>query len=243
MEGVKVTQSGRSPTQLVPAGLYTQKRDRASGGELSRDGDKTNSSEKVRSALGVSTVDGWVKLNATDVLSFCFFILFMGFRMALPTRRTWVWASSGSCWWTGKPGELQSMGLQRVRHDWVWWNDMSSTPSTLHIQMMLPGTGHYFINKTRGNSAQDAVKSLLGRLHISFKDGSMKPRARGKSPRSGAEPGCSPLLGRITNPLVAQFIICKTRKDSICVYLEGSLWILKIISIKHLGKTLAGLRK
>ena len=42
MEGVKVTQSGRSPTQLVPAGLYTQKRDRASGGELSRDGDKTN---------------------------------------------------------------------------------------------------------------------------------------------------------------------------------------------------------
>ena len=32
---------------------------------------------------------------------------------------TWVWASSGSCWWTGKPGVLQSMGLQRVGHDWV----------------------------------------------------------------------------------------------------------------------------
>ena len=25
----------------------------------------------------------------------------------------------GSWWWTGKPGVLQSMGLQRVRHDWV----------------------------------------------------------------------------------------------------------------------------
>ena len=39
--------------------------------------------------------------------------------MASPTRWTWVWASSRSWWWTGKPGVLQSIGLQRVRHDWV----------------------------------------------------------------------------------------------------------------------------
>ena len=32
---------------------------------------------------------------------------------------TWVWASSRSWWWTGKPGMLHSMGLQRIRHDWV----------------------------------------------------------------------------------------------------------------------------
>ena len=31
-------------------------------------------------------------------------------------RCTWVWVSSGSWRWTGKPGLLQSMGLQRVRH-------------------------------------------------------------------------------------------------------------------------------
>ena len=36
--------------------------------------------------------------------------------MALMTWWTWVWASSGSWWWTGKPGMLQSMGLQRVGH-------------------------------------------------------------------------------------------------------------------------------
>ena len=30
-----------------------------------------------------------------------------------------VWASSGSWCWTGKPGVLQSMGSQRVRHNWV----------------------------------------------------------------------------------------------------------------------------
>ena len=39
--------------------------------------------------------------------------------MASLTQWTWVWVSSGSWWWTGKPGVLQSMGSQRVRHDWV----------------------------------------------------------------------------------------------------------------------------
>ena len=38
--------------------------------------------------------------------------------MASLTRWTRVWASSGSWWWTGKPDMLQSMRLQRVRHDW-----------------------------------------------------------------------------------------------------------------------------
>ena len=33
--------------------------------------------------------------------------------------RTWVWASSGSWWWTGKPSVLQSIGWQRVRHYWA----------------------------------------------------------------------------------------------------------------------------
>ena len=33
-------------------------------------------------------------------------------------RWAWVWVSSRSWWWTGKPGVLQSMGSQRVRHDW-----------------------------------------------------------------------------------------------------------------------------
>ena len=38
---------------------------------------------------------------------------------ASPTQWTWVWASSRSWWWTGRPGMLQSMGSQRVRHDWA----------------------------------------------------------------------------------------------------------------------------
>ena len=39
--------------------------------------------------------------------------------MASPTRWTWVWASSGSWWRTGKPSMLQSMGSQRLGHNWV----------------------------------------------------------------------------------------------------------------------------
>ena len=38
--------------------------------------------------------------------------------MASLTRWIWIWASSGSWWWTGKPGMLQSMWLQRVRYNW-----------------------------------------------------------------------------------------------------------------------------
>ena len=37
--------------------------------------------------------------------------------MASPTQWTWVWVNSGSWWWTGRPGVLQSVGSQRVRHD------------------------------------------------------------------------------------------------------------------------------
>ena len=39
--------------------------------------------------------------------------------MASSTQWTCVWVSSRSWWWTGRPGGLQSMGSQRVGHDWV----------------------------------------------------------------------------------------------------------------------------
>ena len=39
--------------------------------------------------------------------------------MASLMQWTWVWASSESWWWTGKPGMRQSMGLQRVGYDWT----------------------------------------------------------------------------------------------------------------------------
>ena len=42
------------------------------------------------------------------------------------TPWAWVWVNSWSWWWTGRPGVLRSMGLQRVGNDWVTelnWTD------------------------------------------------------------------------------------------------------------------------
>jgi len=45
--------------------------------------------------------------------------------MASLIQWTWVWARSGSRWWTGRPDVLQSMGSQRVGHNerlnWRSW--------------------------------------------------------------------------------------------------------------------------
>ena len=39
--------------------------------------------------------------------------------MASPTQWKWVWVNSGSWWRTERPGMLQFMRSQRVRHDWA----------------------------------------------------------------------------------------------------------------------------
>ena len=39
--------------------------------------------------------------------------------MASPTQWTWLWANFGRQWRIGKPGMLESMGSQRVGHDWA----------------------------------------------------------------------------------------------------------------------------
>ena len=43
----------------------------------------------------------------------------MRWLMTSPTRWAWVWVNSRSLWWTGRPGVLWFMGLQRVGHDWA----------------------------------------------------------------------------------------------------------------------------
>ena len=48
--------------------------------------------------------------------------------VASPARWTWVWVKTGSWWWTGRPGVLRFMGLQRVGYDWgteLNWTDSS----------------------------------------------------------------------------------------------------------------------
>ena len=50
---------------------------------------------------------------------------------------TWVWVNSGSWWWTGRPGVLLFMGLQRVRHDWATelnWSDLAQPQNFLEAR-------------------------------------------------------------------------------------------------------------
>ena len=46
---------------------------------------------------------------------------------------TWVWVSSGSWWWTGKPDVLQPMGL----HSWRWLRDWTELTNFKSYKMML----------------------------------------------------------------------------------------------------------
>ena len=61
-----------------------------------------------------------------------------------PVRHSsWACASSRNWWWTGKPDVLQSMGSQRVRHDWVTelnWNEAFVHAKSLHSRLTLCGS-------------------------------------------------------------------------------------------------------
>ena len=52
--------------------------------------------------------------------------------MESSTQRTWICVNSGTWWMPGRPGMLQSMGLQRVEHDWV----MKLNSSLLMVRLL-----------------------------------------------------------------------------------------------------------
>ena len=63
--------------------------------------------------------------------------------MASPTW-AWTWVSSRSWWWAGKPGVLQSMGSQRVGHDWV--TELNWFFSVLHANICSQGDASRLTN-------------------------------------------------------------------------------------------------
>ena len=66
--------------------------------------------------------------------------------MASQARWTWVWVNSGRWWWTGRPGMMQFMGLQRVGHNWATelnWTELKETNTTIFYfigSLWLPDT-------------------------------------------------------------------------------------------------------
>ena len=57
--------------------------------------------------------------------------------MVSPTQWTWVWVNSGSRWWTGRSGVLQSMGSQRVRYDWATEQNWTSLAYELTLLLII----------------------------------------------------------------------------------------------------------
>ena len=61
--------------------------------------------------------------------------------MASLTQWAWVWLNFRSCWWTGRPGMLHSMGSQKVGYDWVTelkWTDQSWNFQLCHQLALWP---------------------------------------------------------------------------------------------------------
>ena len=78
--------------------------------------------------------------------------------------RTWVWASSRSWWWTGKPGMLQSMRCQRVRHNWATelnWT-LSTPSSTPRLCLVL------VMGKVKVYTASSSIRAERTNQHYSF---------------------------------------------------------------------------
>ena len=65
--------------------------------------------------------------------------------MASLTWWTWIWVNSRRWWWTGRPGVLRFMGLQRVGHDWAtelnWYRSLSG--SLMIATVILPGAQNW----------------------------------------------------------------------------------------------------
>ena len=56
--------------------------------------------------------------------------------MASLTQWTWVWITFGNWWWTGTPGVLQSVGSQRVGHNWMTelnWTESSQASAICEL--------------------------------------------------------------------------------------------------------------
>ena len=101
-------------------------------------GDPTSPSKR-RSVLGVHWKDWCWSRNSSTLATWCKELTHLkrpwcweGLRargegddrgwdgwMASLTQWTWVWVNPRSWWWTGRPGIVQFMVLQRVGHDWV----------------------------------------------------------------------------------------------------------------------------
>ena len=85
--------------------------------------------------------------------------------MASLTQWTWVWSNSGRWWRTGKPGVLQSLGSQRVGHDWGTENNMHTYTADGNVEWCWC-FGKQFVNSSKGKHRVTMCALCARLLHL-----------------------------------------------------------------------------
>ena len=134
----------------------------AKSGLIGKDPDARNERLRAGGEGGSRRKDGW---------------------MASLTQWTWVWENSWRQWRAGKPCELQSMGSQRIRHNWVTEDAHTHTQHSMiciyHISI------HWYINGHLGcfpvlvnvNNAAMNMGTKVSLGESNFNSFGLKPRS------------------------------------------------------------------
>ena len=85
--------------------------------------------------------------------------------MASLTRWTWVWVSSGSWWWTGRPGVLRFMGSQGVGHDWATELNWTTSQAFSHLPTVFltkaPSSPHHTVSFIDWHQSSSVLQWML----------------------------------------------------------------------------------
>ena len=82
--------------------------------------------------------------------------------MASSTPWTWVWVNSGSWWWTGRPGMLRFMGLQRVGH--YWGTELNWTENSYGINRDCKNPKWFWERKTKMEASHFLISNFITNL-------------------------------------------------------------------------------
>ena len=96
--------------------------------------------------------------------------------IASPIQRTWVWVCSGSWWWTGRPGTLQSSTPRTWGHCSPWGPKKSDTTEQLNwAQRIVMSPKAVLVASWNQNSLNLALISQVGNFPCLEADGNYCP--------------------------------------------------------------------
>ena len=104
--------------------------------------------------------------------------------MSSPMQWTWTWANSGRWWGTGRPGVLQSMGSQRVGHDWATEHHHHQNLDSVDMWK----SSQFCLSPSRGLNQVYSLRNVLPPLSSSSPPSSSPPSSSPPSSSSSLNP-------------------------------------------------------